>query len=344
MKNILILGGGGFIGSAIAAYLINRNDCRVTVADLKKSSIINKLEKTPKYSNNLRIVTADLTKMKEFSKIDESYDEIYMLAAIVGVNKTLRNPEEVIRANTMLTMNTLEFVSKNPVRKILFSSSSENYAGTSDLFNISIPTDEKVPLCISDVMHPRWTYAVTKMHGESAFIHSSKSLDFSISIVRYQNIIGPEMGFGHAIPHIVERFVKHDGSPFKIYGHDQTRAFCYVDDAVRGTVLAMENQNRNPEIYHIGNDQEISMEILTKFIGKIFKYDGMYEKAETYPGSVSRRCPDITKARNELGYVCQFSWEEAVSKTVNWYKEYFESGNTPINGGFETPESIMKKF
>ena len=159
-----------------------------------------------------------------------------MLAAVVGVNRTLKNPAEVIKTNTKLTLNVLDWITDNPVNKILFSSSSENYAATTDLYDSEIPTSEDIPLCIGDITHPRWTYAITKMHGESAFIHSSKKLNYEYRIVRYQNIIGPEMGFGHAIPHIVERFVNKIENPIKIYGHDQTRAFCYIDDAVKGTV------------------------------------------------------------------------------------------------------------
>ena len=82
------------------------------------------------------------------------------------------------------------------------------------------------------------------------------------------------MGFGHAIPHIVERFVKNNENPFKIYGHDQTRAFCYIDDAVQGTIQAMESKKTNGEIYHIGNPQEISMETLTTYIGNLLNYRG----------------------------------------------------------------------
>ena len=169
-----------------------------------------------------------------------------------------------------------------------------------DLFNIEIPTSENVPMCIGDVKHPRWTYAMTKMHGESAFIHSASKHNYDCVVIRYQNIIGPEMGFGHAIPHIVERFINKIESPIKIYGHNQTRAFCYIDDAVNGTIKAMESSKANGEIYHIGNDQEISMKELTQFIGEILEYTGKYENAITYPGSVHRRCPDITKAEKDL--------------------------------------------
>ena len=339
-KKILVLGGAGFIGRNIVKHLISKNNF-VTSGDIKESQDLINIKSSSK-GKMLELINADFSDPISFSLLNNSYDEIYMLAAVVGVNRTLKNPNEVITINTSLTMNTLEYVRKNPVKKILFSSSSENYAGTSDLFKYKIPTDEKVPLCVSDVKHPRWTYAITKMHGESAFLHCSDAFNFKCSIVRYQNIIGPNMGFGHAIPHIVERFVKHGNGPIEIYGHDQTRAFCFIKDAVSGTILAMESSESNGEIYHIGKDEEITMEELYLFIGEIMGYKGRYEKGITYPGSVDRRCPDINKAKSELGYQPKVNWQEAVEKTVIWYKEYFESGKKPDSGGFEPPEQVFK--
>ena len=119
-------------------------------------------------------------------------------------------------------MNTLDWISRNPIKRLLFSSSSENYAATSDLFNTEIPTAENVPLCIGDVKHPWWTYG-TKLHGESAFIHSADVYDYECTIVRYQNIIGPEMAFMQF--RILLSALLEVNNLFKIYGHDQTRAF-----------------------------------------------------------------------------------------------------------------------
>ena len=340
MKEVLVLGGGGFIGRNIVEFLLKRSDCNVTAADIKKGSNWDEMLNNKNLSPRFKTIIADFTDISAFKNLDQSYDEIYILAAVVGVNRTLKFPEDVIRTNTLLTMNTLEWISHNPIKKLLYSSSSENYSGTSDLFNIDIPTAEDVPLCIEDIKHPRWTYAMTKMHGESAFIHSAQAYNFECTIIRYQNIIGPEMGFGHAIPHIVERFVKNQTSPFKIYGHDQTRAFCYVDDAVKGTVSAMESDKTAGQIYHIGMQDEISMETLTTFIGKIMGYDGEYEAAMTYPGSVARRCPNIDKAILDFGYSPCTDWNQAVSLTTEWYREFFSSGKSPDSGGFEPPESV----
>tara|TARA_B100000212_G_C27377149_1_gene535232 strand:- start:676 stop:1716 length:1041 start_codon:yes stop_codon:yes gene_type:complete len=344
MKNILVIGGGGFIGRNIVEYLVNRGDCNVTAADIREGSNWQKLSSNEDTCSRFISVTADFSDMRAFDKLNQSYDEVYMLAAVVGVNRTLKFPQDVIRTNTLLTMNTLDWISRNPIKRLLFASSSENYAGTSDLFNTMIPTAEDVPLCIGDVRHPRWTYAMTKMHGESAFIHSADSYNYECTVIRYQNIIGPEMGFGHAIPHIVERFVKMKESPFKIYGHDQTRAFAYIDDAVKGTVGAMECDKAAGEIYHIGKQEEISMETLTTYIGELMNYTGDYEAAMTYPGSVSRRCPNIDKAKAHFGYLPNTDWKKAVNLTTDWYKDFFASGKSPQFGGFETPEAVLKKI
>ena len=341
MKKILVLGGGGFIGRNICEFLLKGGDCYVVSADVKKGTNWDILSEQDPI--NFCSIIDDFTDPKAFKTLDSDFDEIYMLAAIVGVNRTLKNPHDVILTNTKLTTNVLDWIAENPVKKVLFSSSSENYAASTDLFDSEIPTNENVPLSIGDITHPRWTYAITKIHGESAFIHSSKRLNYDYKIVRYQNIIGPDMGFGHAIPHIVERFVKKLENPIKIYGHDQTRAFCFIDDAVRGTVGAMESSDQSNNIYHIGNDEEITMEELTKFIGYILGYEDDYEFAMTYPGSVSRRCPNINKAVEDFGYNPKINWKDAVIKTVDWYKTFFESGAQPSQGGFEPPEVVLGK-
>ena len=151
-------------------------------------------------------------------------------------------------------MNVLDWLSETRCKRVLFSSTSENYAGTVEKFNYKVPTDESVPLTIEDVTHPRFSYAVTKILGESGVINFARAGFFESVIVRYHNVYGPNMGFRHVIPHLV-RF-RNKEEPFKIYGHDQTRAFNYIDDAVIGTVLAAE-KGENMQIYHIGSEEEL---------------------------------------------------------------------------------------
>jgi nucleoside-diphosphate-sugar epimerase len=262
-----------------------------------------------------------------------------VLASVVGVNRCIEEPEEVIRINTAIILNTAEWLRTTKPERVLFASSSENYAATTDVFNYAVPTPETVPLCIADTRHPRFTYAVTKILGEAAFFAYGQKLGIHTVIVRYQNMYGPRMGFKHAIPHIIERFYKGE-NPVKVYGGEQTRAFCYCTDGAEGTVKALESEKSNQQVYHIGNGDEITIDTLTRTIGEIMGYDGQYEAAPTYPGSVSRRCPDITKAQSELEYVPNVTLRQGLEKTVAWYKVFFDSGKEITLGGFKPPEAL----
>ncbi len=337
-KKVLLLGGAGFIGLNIARYLSENKDYSITIADnfsrgQKDEYLLALLE-----NKEIRLLDGDFTDPAAYNELDNDYDYVYMLASVVGVNNTLEIPHEIIRINTALIFNTLEWLKRSSVKKVLFTSTSECYAGTIDAFGYKVPTPEDIPLTIEDIGHPRFTYAVTKMLGESGFLNYSRKCGFECTIVRYHNVFGPRMGFKHVIPHLAQRFLANE-DPFLVYGHDQTRSFCYITDAVEGTVLAMENEKSNGEIYHIGSMDEITIEELIKEAGKFFDYKGVYENAPTYPGSVARRCPDITKARTTLGFEPKVDWKEGLKLTLSWYKSFFESGKESFEKAFEKPSS-----
>ena len=321
-RKVLILGGGGFIGSAIARILVKRGGYDITIGDnfchnQYDEDFISLLK-----NNNITLFKEDFTDTLQFEKLDAEYDDFYMLASMIGVNNTLENPHEIIRVNTALIYNSLEWIKKVKIKNVLFTSTSECYSGTIDKFGYKVPTSEEIPLCIDPIGHPRFTYAVTKMLGESGFLNYSRIFNFKCKIIRYNNIFGPKMGFGHVIPHLVERFL--DGEkPFKIYGANQTRSFCYIDDGALGTIDAMECEEAKHDIFHIGNEVEITIEDLVKEVVKYFNYSGEYELAPTYPGSVSRRCPDISKSKRMFNFSPQISWQEGLIKTLEWYKNYY---------------------
>lgn len=340
-KKVLILGGAGFIGLGIAKFLGKHRNYDITIADIFSTGLKDLEFDQVVSDHSIKIIEGDFSLPQQFDHLDNNYDFVYMLASVVGVNRCIEEPHEVIRINTALIQNTLNWCIQNNFSKILFSSSSECYAATTDNLNFPVPTSETVPLAISDISHPRFTYAVTKIFGESAFLTYGKQYGFPITIVRYQNIFGPRMGFKHVIPHLIERFIKDAENPFKIYGADQTRAFCYISDAVEGTVLAMENENSDQEIYHIGSPEEITIEVLVKTVGELMNYKGEYIAAPTYPGSVSRRCPDISKSIEGLNYSPQVSWQDGLKESVAWYFDYYKSGKPIYSGGFKSPEELV---
>ena len=103
----------------------------------------------------------------------------------------------------------------------------------------------------------------------------------------------------------------------------------------------MESNNASGEIYHIGNPTEINMETLTTYVGELMGHRGEYEAAATYPGSVARRCPNISKAKDHFGFSPCVDWKTAVRLTADWYRDFFISGKQPESGGFEPPEAVL---
>ena len=337
-KRILILGGGGFVGSNLAKFLLQNREAELTLADYSFSRDLSEYF-SEREIDSIKFIQNDFTSSFAFDALDKNYDFVYMLASVVGVNNTLDHPDEVIRINTSLIFNCLEWLKTTTVKRVLFTSTSETYSGTTEVLDYPIPTDESVPLCIQDVSDSRFTYAITKILGESAFLNYAKKYNFEATIVRYHNAFGPDMGFKHVIPHLVERFTNNE-SPFRMYGHDQTRAFSYIDDTVEGSVLAMESDMAAGEIFHIGSSQEISIEELIKAVGDIMGYRGEYVEAPTYPGSVSRRCPDISKAKRILGYDPKIAWKAGLESTVAWYKDYFSQNSSARQDGFKEQEKF----
>ena len=336
-KKVIVIGGGGFIGMNLAKHLVNRGGYEITLADM------NFMRDSADYFaaddlKNIDFIECDLADTVSYERFSKTYDYVYVLASVVGVNNTLGNPLSVILTNTRIILNSLEWLAKASVGRVIFSSTSEAYAGAVERFGYKIPTDELVPLTIADTADPRFTYAATKLFGESAFLNGASALGYEAVIVRYHNAFGPDMGFKHVIPHLVQRFARGE-DPFLMYGAAQTRSFSFIDDTVAGTVLAAEADDSAGEVFHIGSDVEITIEALIRQTGDYMGYKGVYADADTFPGSVSRRCPDITKARDRVGYDPKVNWQDGLKVTVDWYRSYFSTNTSTWGDGFIRPGS-----
>lgn len=326
MKNVLIIGGAGFIGMALARGLSQKGGYSITILDDFFRGKLDEELAELRDAHDVRLIERDCTRSDAFEGLPEEPEQVYMFASVVGVEYTQQMPDRIIAINTQLIVNTLEWLKESHVEKVLFASTSECYAGTIEAFGEEtwVPTPENVPLSIQDISNPRFTYAATKMLGESGFLNYSRVHSFDCTVVRYHNVYGPRMGFKHVIPQVAKRFVQGE-DPFKIYGSDQTRAFNYIDDAVEGSIRAMESEHTNGEILHIGDDRsEIKVEELVTYIGELIGFQGSFEKAAAPEGSVKRRCPDISKAREMLGYEPSIGYEEGVKRTVEWYQAYLK--------------------
>ncbi len=319
---ILITGGAGFIGFHFAQCL-SAND-RIVICDNLFRGQLDENMQSLLMQDNIEFINLDLTKKEDLDKLREDFDCVYHLAAINGTRYFYEIPHEVLRANILSLINLLDWSITSNCQRLIWTSSSEVYAGTAIASKIPIPTPEEVPLIIADPFNPRFSYAGSKIVGELLCLSYAKAYGIEISIVRPHNIYGPRMGYEHVIPQFIMRIIRKE-TPFRIYGVNQTRAFCFVEDFVKGLKLLGENRRVHERIFNIGNDKE---EItIMELANKLFDLSGFHPKLEVLSppkGSVDRRCPDITKARQELGYEPQVALDVGLRKTYEWYLRHYK--------------------
>jgi nucleoside-diphosphate-sugar epimerase len=155
-----------------------------------------------------------------------------------------------------------------------------------------VPTDESVPLSISDPKQVRWSYGASKLHGEVASFAAQAETGLPVVVGRFHNVYGPDMGTHHVIPDFVERGRK---GVFELYGSTQTRSFIYVTDAVAAvTAVAARGSG---EVVNIGSPDEVSMVDLARIIMDEAGWSGDIVEHPAPAGSVDRRAPDVSVLR-----------------------------------------------
>jgi len=314
-----VTGGAGFIGLHLAKYLAAENKNAVIICDnLFRGQMDNDFRGLIKQSN-VKFIDIDLTNKEELSKLGRDFDIVYHLAAINGTKYFYEMPHEVLRTNVLSLINILDWLAGSSCKKMVWTSSSETYAGAATITKIPIPTPEEVPLAISDVFNPRFSYAGSKIIGELLCLNYAKAYGFNISIVRPHNIYGPRMGYEHVIPQFIMRIIRRE-SPFKIYGGDQSRAFCFVEDFVKAINLVTESPKTNMQIINIGNNkEEITIINLARRMFDLFDFHPPLEVLPPPKGSVDRRCPNITKLKELVGYEPQIELDVGLQQTYSWY-------------------------
>jgi UDP-glucose 4-epimerase len=171
----------------------------------------------------------------------------------------------------------------------------------------------------------RWSYAVAKLYGEQLTSSYHHDYDIPVVVLRYFGGFSPRSSFawsGGHIPIFVRSILNDE--EVMIHGDGkQTRSMAYVDDLVDGTILAMENDKAIGDLFNLGNDEEISVLDSAKIIHKLvntgkdlkLKFIPFKEIFGEYK-DIMRRVPDLTKARDILGYASKFSFEKAIKKTL----------------------------
>ncbi len=294
-RRTLVTGAAGVIGLELARALLERGESVVLADTGRKWGPADMRALAEKHRGRAEVVAADLA--REPQALQGRFDAIFHLAAIVGVRYVSEHPYETLDVNLRSTLNVLDHALETGTQVLMFASSSENYASGVDAGFVPVPTPEQVTLSIADIALPRWSYAASKMAGESAVFAAARQGGFAPVIVRFHNAYGPRMGPTHVIPEFLER-CKQRVDPFPVYGPEQTRSFLHVTDAARAVLMAADaavaDQSR-AGIWNVGSGVETRISELAKLVFEVTGHRPKVDPRPAPPGSVARRVPDVSK-------------------------------------------------
>jgi UDP-glucuronate decarboxylase len=286
---ILITGGAGFIGSSLAEKLVaDAQNYVVAVDDLSTGHV----ENLPQQRGNFRFIKTNVNEYGDISAVMLAFqfDYVFHYAACVGVQRTLKNPVQVL-CDIDGIKNVLGLAKNTGVRRVFYSSSSEVYGEP-----VEFPQNEE-----TTPLNSKLPYAVVKNVGES-FLRSYKreyGLDFTI--FRFFNTYGPRQSADFVMTKFIDSAL--EGRDITVYGDgSQSRTFCYIGDNVDTSVNALAHGKCVNEVVNIGNESEVSVLELAQQIVKVTGSRSRIMHVPPLPeGDMKRRKPDITRMRDLLG-------------------------------------------
>lgn len=315
--NLFITGGAGFIGSTLCDKML-KDGHKIVVVDnfndyyspeLKEKNIKHNLKNA-----NYKLYRGDICDKNLLSKIfaENKIDVVVHIAASAGVRPSIEKPLSYVKNNIEGTVNILEVMKENDVKKIVFASSSSVYGNCQEeIFSEDLKVSEPIS-----------PYAASKSACEQFLYTYSKLYDFQVVALRFFTVFGPRQRPDLAIRKFID-LIKAN-IPIPVYGDGTTiRDYTYIDDIVDGIVGAI-NYNKTPyEIINLGGGAPVTLNQMIKTIEKVLNKKAKIERLPIQLGDVNKTAADITKAKKLLNYNPKTSFECGIIKFIEW-EEAFE--------------------
>jgi len=309
---VIVTGGAGFLGSHLSEKLLQGGNGVICIDNLLTGfeENISHLRENP----NFKFIKANVS----LTLPDElQADQIYHLASPASPNKINPNSYiahsfETMLVNTTGTWNLCELAAKTGA-KLVFASTSEVYGDPEEH-----PQKETYRGNVSTI-GPRSVYDESKRFGETIVSEFVRKKKLNATTVRIFNTYGPKMADDGRV---VITFIKAalEGEPLPIFGQGkQSRSFCFVDDLVDGLIAAME-KGGDGEVFNLGNPDEYNILELAQRIKELNGSDSKFEFHPLPEDDPMQRCPDITLAREKLGWEPKISLDEGLKKFIEYLK------------------------
>ncbi|MCK4650900.1 SDR family oxidoreductase [Candidatus Babeliales bacterium] len=320
VKNILVTGGAGFLGSHLCKVLLEKNYKVLALDNLYTGRFVN-IEPLIK-NENFHFIKHDIIK-----PINLDVDWIFNLACPASPPHYQKDPIYTTKTSIIGSMNLLELAKKNKSR-ILHASTSEVYGDP-----LQHPQKENYRGNVNSI-GIRSCYDEGKRCAESLFFDYNRMYDIDIRVVRIFNTYGPNMDpqDGRVVSNFIIQALRNE--PLTVYGDgSQTRSFCYVSDLIDGIVKMMELEDKFCGPVNLGNPQEYTILDLANFILKSTSSNSniIFEKLPA--DDPTKRCPDISLAKEKLGWEPKIGLKKGLKDTISYFKRLLNNENCCCSRG-----------
>jgi len=311
-KRVLITGGAGFIGSSLALELMEENQV-VIFDNLHRNAMAGTaVEGHP----NVTFIQGDVLDASALEEATRGCQIVVHMASIAGVDTVMENPVLTMKVGLLGTYNALEAAHNiGGVERFVDFSTSEVFG------RFAFRVTEGDATQLGAVGEARWTYAVSKLATEHLALNYHKQYGLPAVSIRPFNIYGPRQVGSGAVHHFIVRALR--GQDLTIHNDgSQIRSWCYIDDIVRGILLSLTREEAVGHAFNIGNPR--STVTIHNLAREIVQIAGSTSKLNHVPWDfpdVELRIPDVTKAKELLGYAPEVDLEDGLARTIEWYRE-----------------------
>lgn len=315
MKNLLVTGGAGFIGSHLVDRLLATDVESVTIVDdfndfydpsIKRANVREHIKE-----QRYKISEVDIRDRAALKQVFESnnFDCVVHLAARAGVRPSLAEPQLYAETNINGTLNLLELARHNNIDQFVFGSSSSVYG-----INARVPFSEDDP-----IRQPISPYAATKGAGELLCHTYSHLYALRCVCLRFFTVYGPRQRPDLAIHKFAKLISRR--KPIPVFGDGTTRRdYTYIDDIIDGIMAAIDYNKSNYEVINLGESRTVELRELISLVEKELDMHAIIDRQPPQPGDVPQTFADISKARALLGYNPKTQIEEGLHRFIEWFQ------------------------
>lgn len=353
MKNILITGGAGFIGSNLTIALVKKG-YNVTILDNLSQQVHGKNQCSSLYKsieNISRFILGDVCNKSDWEKALKGQDGVIHLAAETGTGQSMYEITRYNKVNILGTSYLLDILAnkKHGIKKLIIASSRSIYGEgkyyckldgyvypfereekdlLTGFFDLNCPVCKgKLKLTSTDELskiHPSSIYGITKYQQEQMVLLMGKVLKIPAVALRYQNVYGPGQSLTNPYTGILSIFSTRllNGNVIDIYEDGkESRDFIYIDDVVKATVLALEKDEANNNIFNVGSGLATTVNEVASTLKELYNSSVDISLSGKYRlGDIRHNFADLTKITSILGFIPDIDFNIGITKFVDWVK------------------------